>query len=752
MSKIQNITFQAAQNTTTFVDPRLFGSNALADVNTDADGNPTESFIRAVRDFNVTDLRFPGGTAELLNDILAETTANRLSPQTANFLNWVRAENANGAELTVTLGIPTKRVITYDEVYNFARIVARDYADVVKAVEIGNEYSIGDDTITETVYGQRADIAARALDAGFKASGLFGDNQPDIVLQMAEIFGKGSTYNGTSDHLAANTDLVSHLSTPAIAAIDAVVNHYYYVEEHMFSEDFADPSDSASVNRETRFLFNKLDAFDTAWAKVAGDKELDFYMTEWNVNRLNYDQHGQKAASVLLKQMSYMLDMGVDVAHFWPVQHKTGSAIAGNSAGPFQPTPGGALFSLMSDSLVDKNDPMAVLDLSSLEAQLAMYMTSGFALNAFQNDAKTVVYVSSRSAQDIDFTLDVRALASQINGYSAAIVGYDRVSANGLSEMGDENGLNRTAKRSISENEYEKLKTLAFFDETNRNHIDISESANGMTRYKTYLPTFADIIPLVANPKGIEDYYFASESDVSGQIEYLSQAQLGSPQALEFTLNPYEVIEITLTHMAPVVKTPKTAPQAPVATDVYADANGSVDLPQNAVLQLFSAPISAPLPMLNISKATTYSNGADRIYADDADNFISSGAGNDLINGYDGNDTLLGGDGDDIINGAKGDDYINGGAGMDELRGGAGADTFVFDAKGQAGCDVIVDFNPDEDTLAFLNVSAGQKLGQFHNISVIDSDQGAVVEFDEYCVILNGIDAHQVDINDMIFV
>jgi len=558
MAVTQKINIQLGSATSDRIDRGMFETNALSDVNTDADGNPTQGFIQAVRDLNVTDLRFPGGTIEGANDILAETVGNRLSPQATNFLNWVRGENANGLDLTVTLAIPSKRPITYDEVYNFARIVARDYPDLVKAVEIGNEYSIGETTINETIYGQRADIAARALADGFAAQGLIGDAQPDIVLQMAEIFGHGSSFSGTGDHLSANQELIAQLSTPAIKAIDGVVNHYYYIEEHQFDENFADPNNQGEINRETRFLFKKLEAFEDAWSDVAGSKQLDFYMTEWNVNRLNYDQHGLKAASALLQQFSYMVEMGVETAHIWPIQHKTGSAFAGSALGPSNPGPGATLFSLMSDSLShDGAYNMKLMDLTGTS------VPRGVSIEAFQNHEKTVLYVSSRADDDQNIRLDLRSIASQIKGYSAVIVGYDKASSDGLSEMADPNGSNRTIKREISAFEYEKLKKLPFFDINNPDHISISEAANGTLRYKTYLPTAEDIIPLVDQPKTIEDYYFASESDTLGELEYLSQQQLGGKEAVSFTLNPYEVIEITVTHGQEIV-----APQPTTLTHV----------------------------------------------------------------------------------------------------------------------------------------------------------------------------------------
>ena len=80
---------------------------------------------------------------------------------------------------------------------------------------------------------------------------------------MAEIFGHGSSFSGTGDHLSANQELIAQLSTPAIKAIDGVVNHYYYIEEHQFDENFADPNNHGEINRETRFCSKSLRRSET---------------------------------------------------------------------------------------------------------------------------------------------------------------------------------------------------------------------------------------------------------------------------------------------------------------------------------------------------------------------------------------------------------------------------------------------------------------------------------------------------------
>ena len=62
-------------------------------------------------------------------------------------------------------------------------------------------------------------------------------------------------------------------------------------------------------------------------------------------------------------------------------------------------------------------------------------------------------------------------------------------------------------------------------------------------------------------------------------------------------------------------------------------------------------------------------------------------------------DVLEGGGGADTLSGAAGADTLRGGAGDDRLRGGPGADVFLLRAGD--GADVIFDFVPGEDRLAF---------------------------------------------------
>jgi len=81
--------------------------------------------------------------------------------------------------------------------------------------------------------------------------------------------------------------------------------------------------------------------------------------------------------------------------------------------------------------------------------------------------------------------------------------------------------------------------------------------------------------------------------------------------------------------------------------------------------------------------------GDDRIYGEDGDDIISGAGGNDALIGGSGNDTLKGGAGDDRLYGSDGSDELSGGSGNDTLTGGSDVDTYIFEDS--FGNDTIID-------------------------------------------------------------
>jgi Ca2+-binding RTX toxin-like protein len=106
-------------------------------------------------------------------------------------------------------------------------------------------------------------------------------------------------------------------------------------------------------------------------------------------------------------------------------------------------------------------------------------------------------------------------------------------------------------------------------------------------------------------------------------------------------------------------------------------------------------------------------DGNDDLYGGAGNDSLDGGAGNDglageagadLIYGRAGADTLVGGAGNDVMHGGDGNDVLNGGLGFDILTGGLHKDIFVFNVKvARANADIIVDFNPVNDTIALDN-------------------------------------------------
>ena len=141
-------------------------------------------------------------------------------------------------------------------------------------------------------------------------------------------------------------------------------------------------------------------------------------------------------------------------------------------------------------------------------------------------------------------------------------------------------------------------------------------------------------------------------------------------------------------------------------------------------------------------------NGDDTLKGNEGDDELDGGKGDDDLRGGDGDDDLFGGLGDDDLRGGAGNDFLNAGAGVNTADGGAGDDEIWLEflgtpnlpffrqhggsglgvegtdhlsnltATGGEGSDtfyfldgetttemVITDFDDQEDTLAFHNVT-----------------------------------------------
>jgi serralysin len=125
--------------------------------------------------------------------------------------------------------------------------------------------------------------------------------------------------------------------------------------------------------------------------------------------------------------------------------------------------------------------------------------------------------------------------------------------------------------------------------------------------------------------------------------------------------------------------------------------------------------------------------GDDIIIGLAGDDNITTGEGNNLVFGGDGNDTIVGGDGNDIIEGGNGDDT---------LTGGGGADLFAS-SEFRTDTHTVTDFEVGTDNILL----AGEA-----EPNVEESDEGAVITFGSTTIVLAGVSAEEVNVDDFLII
>ncbi len=690
-----NMSIQSFAGTGNVVSQEMFGANAVFSVNTEQ-GVPLENYVEGARALDVLHFRFPAGQGDSLdgenegidwlNVIDLEENAEGelvLREEVTNALDAAIAAHNNGNDVKVTMVIPTKlyTVEEYEALYNdiarFAEIMVTEYADEVETIEIGNEYW----AIGETAYGQKADIAARALAEGMERAGVTGDEQPDIIVQMATP-NEGSEFHSSVDDRGfgerrddANQQIIDQLSDEARDAIDGVVEHYYYRRDY---DEFT------GDGNEQGFIPNDYDIWEANF-----DKELNLHITEWNIRTTNVEQNGIRAAGILPEMMEYMVSWGTDAAHGWPVVHNTTSHLAGTRTDmPVLDENGwvvnsvrGAVYDLMSEELVGTE--LLETAFSNEDGRME--------IQAYRDDGKVVVQVSSRTDEAVDLDLDLTSLVSGFESAYGHQVGYDRSQG----------------------------------------------SSDGVYRYQGEVyaaeQTFIDGAP----------YYF-NEFDTRATVTELEVNR----STLTLSLNPYEMAQLVFEFGdgegsgPPPPNESGRVIEGTEGVDVFLGGGGAdliLGFGGNDDLDgldgadtLYGGDGDDRLVGGTGEDSLFGDNGNDTLYGYggddslkglDGDDKINGNQGNDTLLGSEGNDSLVGGDGNDTINGGKGSDTLRGGLHRDTLTGWAGSDVFSFEGEDMADGDIITDFEVGKDQIAF----AYEDIQSLDDLSISQVEQGIVI-------------------------
>ena len=154
--------------------------------------------------------------------------------------------------------------------------------------------------------------------------------------------------------------------------------------------------------------------------------------------------------------------------------------------------------------------------------------------------------------------------------------------------------------------------------------------------------------------------------------------------------------------------------------------------------------------------------GRDTLDGGAGNDRIGGGEGDDDISGGSGNDFLAGGGRNDVIDGGTGNDTINGGTGNDIMTGGADADQFVFSSFVDGEFDVITDFTDGTDSFLIrivnpdtgeANISNGNNglQGFVDALGITQTDAGAQINVNGQVILLEGVDASVLGIDDFQF-
>jgi Ca2+-binding RTX toxin-like protein len=672
----------------------MFGVNLLSSTN-EVDGVPNDRYVDAIELVGSTRLRYPAGRAanEQITELdRTESGALQLREDVRNYLDWVKETDAR-----TTLVVPalSEMHTNQQDLRDWAELVLEymgDQAHLIVGYEIGNEFW---QTIEETAYGSHALDIANAL-----KSVTVDGYQPEIWVQTANVAGGASNYKGSSNGSISDADAIDAMeywdskhrpddwsdsqtasqyyrslngweqrvikgnleileqldadrnitngfqSSSANSGIDGIVAHYY------FDKELDGYDQSASL---TRSELKTLDLRFATWEAML-PQDVNIQVTEWNVETGHWHWLGLKAAGVIVEQFQNMVELGVDAADFWTVRHNTSTAIAGGNsdAGAVELTPAGVMLALMSESLNPQDSDMFAVSVEGFDA-------TQMEINAYTGEYRSVVYVVSHTEGfEHNFNLDLSDIASNAVSWSGRVVGIDYASSDGLSDNAsyDQYGslVARNPRRTIDDAERDALIDVLgnAFDEA------LMKYSSG--QWKTYLPKPEDIFvrPGVNTPSSLDDFYFATETDVAGSLSNVSQSDLGSDISnLSFSLNPYEVIEISIDHSNVV------------------SGNATAEIMHGGT-------------------------GVDDFFG---------GGGDDLLHGYEGEDILVGGTGQDSLWGGSENDRLEGKAGNDHLFGGIGNDKLV----GGDGDDALYDIYGNDvffggngsDTVSYLESDTG---------------------------------------------
>lgn len=388
---------------------------------------PWEKFDDIAESLDTQFIRYPGGTAaETVFDIY-DPNATRFVKPDGEVLNLMGLDRfldyTSAQEMQPIIIVPTYALMHYpdgdsrkdfnpiheDAVRAFVRSALEQAGPSgIKAFELGNEY---ESYMTSIEYGRVASSLAEIVQdeidqykADLPASATF--NEPDISVQ---IWGQ-SVHGGISleELELRNERVMAEFDDTEMAAVDALVSHFYYYEgrhDGEVNEHRYDNIDT-SISYATDLMQD--------WAR-AGHTGLDFVFSEWNVLFQSDSNIGLSQAPVLLEMFTSFISQGVDQLDFWSAQYHATSLAQSNG----QMMMAGILFELMKDNVMGGE----VLDLPQV--------SDDYALHGFDMGNQVVLFFSSATPAEQELSVLLSGDWDNYTVSSATHIGVDESTADG---------------------------------------------------------------------------------------------------------------------------------------------------------------------------------------------------------------------------------------------------------------------------------------------------------------------------------
>ncbi|MDT8856509.1 CFI-box-CTERM domain-containing protein [Paracoccaceae bacterium Fryx2] len=397
-----------------------FGANVTFKQNFLDPGGP---FDRLHDLLGFTDMRFPGGTVtEEATYEMSDRYTDRGNPTGIDpggggrFVTYPAfSDHAEEHDARAMLVFPTERTLSddpygtrtvtpfgvYHTLNSMNLVMEGAYGPIdIHTIEIGNEFWYLDARMTATEYGTVANTMAPGLQFIIDQHRATLDDpdaweEPRIAVQAAQGF-----------QVAENAAVIAGLDDPARAAIDTVIQHYY-PQHYERIDDF----DNA---------FNRMDDF----ANAPGFGPLEYFVSEWNIRSTQVAETGLTQASALVEQMQTMLEEGVDYATVWGTQylnlHSRLSTLTPDADAPggyaTTLTAAGEAFRMMAETLpgthvLSADTPIELREyIGTAPEDRPEGHRDQLVMHAFADADHTVIFLSSRTDQPMEITLDQHGL------------------------------------------------------------------------------------------------------------------------------------------------------------------------------------------------------------------------------------------------------------------------------------------------------------------------------------------------------